>query len=66
VFCMTAITWGWDIADTAERLMEESTKTQANGASNAKAADCVRHNVLEFARVMPEVIVGDALVSEVK
>lgn len=34
--------------------------------SNAKAADWVRHNVLEFARGMPEVIVGDVLVSEVK
>jgi heme-degrading monooxygenase HmoA len=34
--------------------------------SNAKAADWVRHNVLEFARGMPEVMVGDVLVSEVK
>ena len=35
-------------------------------ASNAKAADWVRHNVLEFARGMPEVMVGDVLVAEVK
>jgi hypothetical protein len=34
--------------------------------SNAKAAEWVRHNVLEFARGMPEVIVGDVLVSEVR
>ena len=34
--------------------------------SNAKAADWVRHNVLEFARGMPEVIVGDVLIAEVK
>jgi heme-degrading monooxygenase HmoA len=35
-------------------------------ASNAKAVDWVRHNVLEFARGMPEVMVGDVLVAEVK
>ncbi len=34
--------------------------------SNAKAADWVRHNVLEFARGMPEIIVGDVLIAEVK
>ncbi len=31
VFCMTAITWGWSVDETTERLMEESTKAQANG-----------------------------------
>ena len=35
VFCMTAITWGWSVDDTAERLMEESTKAQANGKGYA-------------------------------
>jgi heme-degrading monooxygenase HmoA len=35
-------------------------------ASNAKAADWVRHNVLEFARGLPEVMVGDVLVGEAK
>jgi hypothetical protein len=35
VFCMTAITWGWSIDDTAERLMEESIKAQANGKNYA-------------------------------
>jgi heme-degrading monooxygenase HmoA len=35
-------------------------------ASNAKAADWVRNNVLEFTRGMPEVMVGNALVAEVK
>src|SRR5215472_13176393 len=34
--------------------------------SNEKAADWVRNNVMEFARGMPEVIVGNVLVSEVK
>jgi hypothetical protein len=34
--------------------------------SNEKAADWVRNNVLEFTRGMPEVIVGDVLVAEVK
>ena len=35
-------------------------------ASNEKAADWVRHNVLEFTRGMPEVMVGNVLVAEVK
>jgi len=34
--------------------------------SNERAADWVRHNVLELARGMPEVMVGDVLVTEVK
>jgi hypothetical protein len=35
-------------------------------ASNEKAADWVRNNVLEFTRGMPEVMVGDVLIAEVK
>jgi hypothetical protein len=35
-------------------------------ASNEKAADWVRHNVLEFTKGMPEVMVGNVLVAEVK
>jgi len=35
-------------------------------ASNEAAANWVRHNVLEFTRGMPEVMVGNALVAEVK
>ena len=45
VWCMTAITWGWTIEETKERLMEESGKAQENGeryaeltARNAAAA----------------------------
>jgi len=34
--------------------------------SNEKAADWVRNNVMEFARGLPEVMVGDVLVAEVK
>jgi hypothetical protein len=34
--------------------------------SNEKAADWVRNNVLEFARGVPEVMVGDVLVEDVK
>ena len=34
--------------------------------SNEKAADWVRNNVMEFARGMPEVMVGDVVVAEVK
>lgn len=36
VFCMTAITWGWTTEEAAERLMEESTKAQANGKGYAE------------------------------
>jgi heme-degrading monooxygenase HmoA len=35
-------------------------------ASNQTAADWVRNNVLEFTKGMPEVMVGNALVAEVK
>ena len=35
-------------------------------ASNEKAADWVRNNVLEFTKGMPEVMVGNALVVETK
>jgi hypothetical protein len=35
-------------------------------ASNEKAADWVRNNVLEFAKGMPEVMVGHTLITEVK
>ena len=34
--------------------------------SNERAADWVRNNVMELARGMPEVMVGDALVAEIK
>ena len=35
-------------------------------ASNEAAANWVRHNVLEFTKGMPEVMVGNALVAEAK
>ena len=35
-------------------------------ASNEKAADWVRNHVMEFARGMPEVMVGDVQIAEVK
>ena len=35
-------------------------------ASNEKAADWVRNNVLEFTRGMPEVMIGSALIADVK
>ena len=35
-------------------------------ASNEKAADWVRNNVLEFTKGLPEVMVGNALIAEVK
>ena len=35
-------------------------------ASNEKAADWVRHNVLQFTKGLPEVMVGNTLIAEVK
>jgi hypothetical protein len=35
-------------------------------ASNEKAANWVRNNVLEYTKGMPEVMVGNALIAEVK
>jgi hypothetical protein len=40
VFCMTAIDWGWTPGETAERLMEESTKAQENGKPYAELTAC--------------------------
>jgi len=34
--------------------------------SNAKSADWVRNNVLEFTKGMPEVMIGNTLIAEVK
>jgi hypothetical protein len=36
VWCMTAITWGFGVDATAERLMEESGKARANGKTYAR------------------------------
>ena len=36
VWCMTAITWGFGVDATAERLIEESSKARANGKSYAE------------------------------
>jgi hypothetical protein len=35
-------------------------------ASNEKAAEWVRNNVLEFTKGMPEVMTGNTLIAEVK
>jgi heme-degrading monooxygenase HmoA len=35
-------------------------------ASNEKAADWVRNSVLEYTKGMPEVMIGNALIAEVK
>ena len=36
VWCMTAITWGFGNEETAERLMQESTKARSQGKGYAK------------------------------
>ncbi len=50
-FCLLAIDWGWNIADTAARLMRESSKAKENGeayalrtAQNAAAAVAARRS----------------------
>ena len=35
VFCMTAISWGWSVDETTERLIMESPKAQENGEGYA-------------------------------
>jgi RepB DNA-primase from phage plasmid len=44
VWCMTAITWGWSVAETSARLMEESAKAQENGE---RYADLTARNAAE-------------------
>jgi hypothetical protein len=34
-FCLLAIDWGWSVADTCARLLEESSKARENGKANA-------------------------------
>ena len=34
-FCLLAIDWGWGIEETADRLMQESSKAQENGQGYA-------------------------------
>jgi hypothetical protein len=36
VWCMTAATWGFGVSETAERLMEESSKARTNGKTYAE------------------------------
>jgi hypothetical protein len=36
VWCMTAATWGFGVEETAERLMEESSKARTNGKAYAE------------------------------
>jgi hypothetical protein len=53
VFCMTAISWGWSVQDTAERLMEESTKARGNGKGYADLT--ARNAALAVERRQPKV-----------
>jgi hypothetical protein len=48
-------------------LITISRLDSADGAfANEKAADWVRNNVLEFTKGMPEVMIGNTLIAEVK
>jgi len=51
VWCMTAITWGFGVAETAERLIEESSKARANG--KGYAATTARNAALAVERRRP-------------
>jgi hypothetical protein len=48
VFCMTAITWGWSVDDTAARLLEASTKAQTNGKAYADLTARSDHSSTEM------------------
>jgi hypothetical protein len=52
VWCMTAITWGFGINETAERLIEESSKARANGKTYA--ATTARNAALAVERRRPQ------------
>ena len=56
------------IENGSEELTTISVFSSADEAlaSNEKAADWVRSNVLESTRGMPEVIVGNVLIAEIK
>jgi hypothetical protein len=54
------------IYHTAALTQINARQLRSPHASNATAADWVRNNVLEFTGGMPEVMVGNALVAEVK
>ena len=49
---MTAITWGFDIDETAERLLEESTKARAAGKGYAELT--ARNAALAVERRRPQ------------
>jgi hypothetical protein len=44
VFCMTAITWGFSVKETAERLLEESSKAREMEARSEGYADLTARN----------------------
>ena len=52
VWCMTAISWGFGVDETAERLIEESSKARANGKGYAAAT--ARNAALAVARRRPD------------
>ena len=59
---------GYYLLDGPDALITISIFDSADEAfaSNETAANWVRNNVLEFTKGMPEVMVGNALVAEVK
>ena len=52
--------------DSAAEALVSNEKAAEAFASNERAADWVRNHVMEFARGMPEVMVGDVRIAEVK
>src|SRR5271165_1163353 len=52
VWCMTAITWGFGVDETAERLLEESTKARAAGKGYAELT--ARNAALAVERRRPQ------------
>jgi hypothetical protein len=53
VWCMTAITWGFGVDETAARLIEESTKAQTNGKSYAELTARNAAQAVERRRLQP-------------
>jgi len=58
VWCMTAITWGFGITETAERLLEESSKARSAGKAYAELTVRNAHAAVQRRRARPQRLAG--------
>ena len=60
VWCMTAITWGFGVEETAERLLQESSKARSAGKDYAELTARNAGLAVERRRIKPRHTVGHA------